>query len=182
MRVIDRKAAHARQAGQLAALLVAVDRAELGQPQGQVAVAARLAAVDLDVVGAVHRLEQELLLIDGDGRVLAVLVVGVVAAGLVQLQIADVGRDDRQIAALQLRLAQEALQVLAQHRAVGQPQRQARPDQRRDVEQAQLLAQPAMIAGFGLLQPLQVLVQLRLVVPGRAVDALQLRPFSSPRQ
>ena len=39
-------------------LLEAVDGAELGQPHRQVAVAARLRLVDLDVVRAVHRLEQ----------------------------------------------------------------------------------------------------------------------------
>jgi hypothetical protein len=50
------------------------------------------------------------------------------------------------------------------------------------VEQPQLLAQPAVVAQPRLFQPLQVLVQLGLVVPGRAIDALELRVVSSPRQ
>ena len=61
MGVVLGEAADAGQAGELAGLLVAVDGAELGQPDGQVAIAARLGGVDLDVVRAVHRLEQVFL-------------------------------------------------------------------------------------------------------------------------
>ena len=61
MGVVLGEAADAGHAGQLARLLVAVDRAELGQADRQVAVAARLGGVDLDVVRAVHRLEQVFL-------------------------------------------------------------------------------------------------------------------------
>ncbi len=61
--VVLREAADAGEAAQLAALLVAVDRPELGQADGQIAVGARLAVVDLRVVRAVHRLEQVALLV-----------------------------------------------------------------------------------------------------------------------
>ena len=56
--VVLGEAAHAGHAVQLARLLEAIHRAELGQPQRQVAVAPRLRLVDRDVVRAVHRLEQ----------------------------------------------------------------------------------------------------------------------------
>ncbi len=79
--IVLRKAAHACQAVELAALLVAVDCAELGQAQGQVAVAAGQRAEYLAVVGAVHGLEQILFALlggmDGLEGVLAIL--GVVA-------------------------------------------------------------------------------------------------------
>ncbi len=61
--VVLREAADAGHAVELARLLVAIDGAELGQPHRQVAVAPRLALVDLHVVRAVHRLEQVALLL-----------------------------------------------------------------------------------------------------------------------
>ena len=84
----------------LARLLVAIDRAELGQPHRQIAIAARLRFVDHDVVRAVHRLEQIVLVVGHlDRRELAVGVVGIVARGLVEIDVADVRRVDRLIAA-----------------------------------------------------------------------------------
>ena len=58
VRVVLGEAAHAGHAAEFAGLLPAIDRAELGQAHGQVAVAARLAGENLDVMRAVHRLEQ----------------------------------------------------------------------------------------------------------------------------
>src|SRR5206468_12353712 len=57
--VVLGETADAGETGQLAGLLEAVDGAELGKAHWQVAVTARLRLVDLDVVRAVHRLEQE---------------------------------------------------------------------------------------------------------------------------
>ena len=54
--VVLGEAADAGHAVQLARLLEAIDRAELGQPQRQLAIAPRLGLVDRDVVRAVHRL------------------------------------------------------------------------------------------------------------------------------
>ena len=58
MGIVLREAADAEHAVEFARLLVAINGAELGQPHRQVAVAPRLGLVDLDVVRAVHRLEQ----------------------------------------------------------------------------------------------------------------------------
>jgi hypothetical protein len=51
------------------------------------------------------------------------------AAGDVQVQLANVRRHHGQIAAGQLGLTQEFLQLLAQNRAIGQPQRQTGANQ-----------------------------------------------------
>ena len=68
MGVVLRDAPHPREALHDAGLLVAVHRAELEEPQRQLAVGAQPAPVDEDVERAVHRLEVVL-------RPLAVLVV-----------------------------------------------------------------------------------------------------------
>ncbi len=60
--VVLREAADAEHAVEFARLLVAVNGAELGQTDRQVAVAPRLGLVHLDVVRAVHGLEQVPLL------------------------------------------------------------------------------------------------------------------------
>ena len=57
--VVLGEAADAGHAVELAGLLPAVDGAELGEAHRQVAVAVRLRGEDLDVVRAVHRLQQE---------------------------------------------------------------------------------------------------------------------------
>src|ERR1017187_396495 len=59
MRVVLSEAAHARQAAKLARLFPAVDRAEFGEADGKVAVRMGLRRIDLDVMGAVHRLQEE---------------------------------------------------------------------------------------------------------------------------
>jgi hypothetical protein len=51
-----------------------------------------------------------------------------------------------------------------------------------DVEQVQFAAQLAVVALFGLFQHRQVLLQVVLGGPGRAVDALQHLVRWSPRQ
>ena len=57
--VVLGEAAHAGHAVEFAGLLEAIDGAELGQANRQIAVAALLGLVDLDVMRAVHRLEQD---------------------------------------------------------------------------------------------------------------------------
>jgi hypothetical protein len=57
--VVLGEAADAGHAVELAGLLPAIDGAELGEAHGQVAVGVRLRGEDLDVVRAVHRLQQE---------------------------------------------------------------------------------------------------------------------------
>ena len=58
---------------------------------------------------------------------------------------------------------------------LGIHKRQARAHIGREGEQLQLAAQLAMVALFRFRQPLEICVQLLLVAPGGAVDALELR-------
>ena len=177
--VVLREAAHARQAVQLARLLVAVDRAELRQTDRQILVRAGFDLVDLAVVGTVHRFEQVLLALDGGmdrlERILAVF--GVVARRDVQLLVADMGRDDLLVAVLLLHRAQELFQPVAQRGALGQPQRQTRSHALREGEEFQLLAQLAVVALLGLFHQGEVLVEHRLLGERDAVDARQHLTF-----
>ena len=76
MGVVLRKTAYSGQAVELTALLIAVNGAELGKAQREIAVAAGQRAENLAVVRTVHRFEQILLPflggMDGLERVLAV--------------------------------------------------------------------------------------------------------------
>ena len=175
--VVLREAAHTGEAVKLAGLLVAVDRAELGEAHGQVAVRPGLARVHLVVVRAVHRLEQVriVLALQRHRRVLAVGVVRVVAGRFVEVEVADVGRDDLVVAAPPLLVAQEAFERAAQHRALGQPHRKPAADLRRDHKQLQLLAELAVVAALGLFAETEELVKLRLLGEGDAVEPGELR-------
>ena len=115
--VVLREAAHPRHAVQLARLLETMHRAELGQPQRQVAVAPRLRLVDRDVVRAVHR-PQQIALAFGhfDRRKLRVLVIRIMARGLVQMHVADHRRVDRLIAAADQLGVEEVLQFVPHRR------------------------------------------------------------------
>ena len=107
------------------------------------------------------------------GRELRILVVRIVAAALVELDLADVRRVDRLIPALDQLGLHEVLEDAADGGALGHPEDQPGPDQRRDREQAELLAELAMVALPGLLDLREVGVELLLVEEGRAVDALE---------
>ena len=159
VRVVLREAADADHPVEFAGLLEAVHRAELRQPQRQIAVAVRGRLVNLDVVRAVHRLEQvavhlallhpvaerragtvlfgeqlKRLALD-DGRILRVLVIRVMPAGAVEAELADVRGVDVLIAALAQLGADPVLQLAADHRALGHPEHQARADNVADMEQ-----------------------------------------------
>ncbi len=123
MGVVLREAAHAGQSMQLAALLVAIHGAELGQSQRQVAVGAGLGFINLAVVRAVHGFEHELLVgvgrLDGLKRILTVLFP--VTRSFVEGLAADMRRHDGQVTGAELGFFQKAFQSFPQHRAFGQP-------------------------------------------------------------
>ncbi len=64
VRVVLRERPHTHESVQRARRFVAMHLAELRQAQRQLAVAAQVALEDLDVAGAVHRLDDERLLVD----------------------------------------------------------------------------------------------------------------------
>ena len=160
---------------QLARLLVAVHRAEFGQPQRQIAIAPRLRLEDLDVVRAIHRPEQiPLAFLQFDRRELAVLVVGKMAGDFVQVDVADHGGVHRQVFPPQQLVVEEVFQLAANDRPLGQPEDQPGAHGGVDEEQFELLSQRAMVAPFRLFDLFQVGVEVLLVEQGGAIEPLQL--------
>ena len=127
------------------------------------------------MVRAVHRPQVVILAVDIERRVHAFAVIGQVARAVIERFLGDVRRGDAAIAVLALFLQRQEFQLLADHHAVGHPERQAGADIGREGEELQLAAELAMVALFRFLQPVQIGVQFLLVAPGGAVDALQLR-------
>ena len=165
--VVLGEAPHPEQPVEGAGELVAVDQAQLAHTQGQIPVGVGLALVDHHAAGAVHGLDGEVLVID-DGGVHVVLVVVPVAGALPQLAAEDDRGGDLHIAVLLVDLAPVVDEQVFQHHALGQEEGEAGalvPQH----EQAQLLAQLAVVPLFGLLQHLQVLLQHRLLGEGDAV-------------
>ena len=97
-----------------------------------------------------------------DWRVLTFAVVGKVAAGAVQIQLANVRREHLVVALLTQRLADECLQLLANHGAVWFPQHKTLSNHFIDVKKLQLLSNHAVVAQFGFLKLLHVRVKFSL--------------------
>ena len=158
MRVVHAQAAHPRQAGDRAGGFPAVALPVFRQAQRQVAVAARPRCVDFVVVRAVHGLEHVALahrlaarrLFDHlHRRVHALLVVREVARLREQIALGDVRRGDALVAGLELQLHRELLQLVADHRAGRQPQRQAAPDVVVQHEQVEFAPELLVVALLG---------------------------------
>ena len=174
--VIHLHRAHAHQAKEFAAIFVAVAGAILGQAHGQIAITARAAGKDLVMEGAVHRLDIVLRApIQLHWRVHAVAVIGQVTAAYEEIFLGEMGRAHLLIAGGVLHIPGQLLQLLDNDRAIWQPQGQPRPDLLVEDKNVQFTPQLAMVALFGLFQHLQVGVEIFLVAPSRAVDALQHR-------
>jgi len=160
---------------QHAALLVAVHRSQLGIADGQVAVAVEPALVDQDVPRAVHGLDHVLLLVDGEG-VHVFLVVIEVPGRAPQVVPRQVGDHHQLVAAAEMLVLPEVLDEVPDQGALGMPVDESRPRAFLDGIEVEFAAQPAVVPLAGLLQERQVRVQLRLGREGGAVDALELRP------
>ena len=152
--------------------LVAVALAEFAVAQRQVAVAAQIGLEDQHVARAVHRLERVLALLRlRREHVLAVVLP--VARLLPQALVEDLRALDLLVARVAIDAAHVLLDGLPQGPALGMPEHHAGRDLV-DVEQVEFLAEPAVVALLGFLDAADVVVELLLVGPGRAVDALQL--------
>jgi hypothetical protein len=171
VRVVLGEAADAGQAVGHAGPLVAVQAAEVGEADRELAVAAAGLAEQHAVPGAVHRLHAELPLVDR-AREHVVLVVLVVTGGVEQLHVEDLRGDDLLVAVLAVQLAHVGLQQVVDGRAAAGEERAGRGD-RIEVEQAELLAELAVVAGLRLLEQAQVLLELLAVGERGPVDALQ---------
>ena len=82
------------------------------------------------------------------------------------------GRVHELVAALLVTLAGVVLHDAAHDAALGVEDRQAGADLVGEAEQVQFLAQAAVVATFGLFQPVQVLVEGLFGFPRGAIDAL----------
>ena len=178
MRVVLGEAAHAHQPVQRAGRLVAMHDAEFGQPQRQVAIALQAVLEDLHVARTVHRLDREpalvLGLVAGRLRREHVLAVPVpVAGGLPQRLVEHLRRVDLAV------VAGQAAAHIGDHRledgpALGVPEHHAGAFLL-EVEQVHLAAELAVVALLGLLDLLEIGVELFLLGEGGAVDARQHR-------
>src|SRR6266571_5308571 len=94
---------------------------------------------------------------------------------LVDLLARDVRGVHERVAALVMQPSPPALELFTDDREVGEPENKTRAELLVDAEELELLAEHAMVAPLDLLQSLQVIVELLLIWPHRAVDALELR-------
>src|SRR3989454_6479921 len=171
--VVLRELPHAEEAGQRARALVAVQPSHVREAQRQVAVRAQGVAVHDGGLGAGHRLQAEdLLLRLHQEHVLLVIVP--VARLLPQLLVDQDRRGDFLVPARVQLLADEPLQLPHDRPAPGQPDRRPRRDLVEDVE-IQLAPELAVVTLLRLLQPPEVLVELLLREPRRAIDPLEHR-------
>ena len=173
MGVILREVAHPQQTVQDAGGLAAVQKARLEVAHRQLAIGVAAGPEQLAVAGAVHRLDAHVAALDLEGEhVLPELVP--VTGGPPQLGVIYLGRLDLRVAALGAHLARQRHERVEDARAGGQPEGRSRRDVR-EGEQPQLAPQLAMIARLGLLDPLEVLFQLRLGEEGGPVDPREHR-------
>jgi len=97
------------------------------------------------------------------------------AGRLVQVQLGELRCVDVPVALFAL-LGEDVFFEQPAHRgALGQPERQPGPDLFTDHEELEVLAKLAMVAAPGLLEPLQIGVELLVALPGRAIEALEHR-------
>ena len=171
MAIVLRKGTHPHDAVQAAGRLVAVTLSELTKPQRQIAVALDALLEDDDVTRAVHRLERIVALFRlGHKHVLAVLVP--VPSLLPQALVQDLRALDLLVAVVAVHAAHVLLHLLPHGPALGVPEH-GTGRVLVDVEQVQLTAELAVVALLGFFQHREVLLQLILARPSRAIHALQ---------
>jgi hypothetical protein len=129
------------------------------------------------VTRAVHRLDPEVLgaLVERERAVHVLAVFLEVTRALIDLLVGDVRRVDERVAAGLVHAPPPGLELLADDREVREPQHQARSELVVDAEELEILPERAVITPLDLLELLEVLVEVGLARPDRAIDALQLR-------
>ena len=174
VRVVLGHAADPGQAVHHTGLLVAVDRAELEEPQRQFAVGPSAGLEDQVVHRAVHRLEVVVRSLELHRREHRLLVVRQVPRGVEQALLGDVRSADVLEARLDVPAPDVVLHLALDHPALGMEDGQAGAQFVREAEEVELGAELAMIAFAGFLQPGLVGLERFAAGPGGAVEALQL--------
>ena len=197
MGIILSETPHPRQTSQFSRLLPAVDRSELSQTHRKIPVGAMLARKNLYVMRAIHWLEQKALnftrgdkiqqfrarnaiiseLLHGialdDGRKLAVLVIWEVARRTIEFELPDVGGEDLKVTLFVQFGGDEVLQLTSDNPSFWFPQWQPLPHRFIKGEEAHLAAQTTMIALFGFLKPVEMLIEKSPVFEAGSVDPLK---------
>jgi hypothetical protein len=96
---------------------------------------------------------------------------------LEQLLLGDIGRVDQVIAAGDVVVLDGPGEQPLDHGSLRMPEHQARPHQVRDGEEVELAPEHPVVALPGLLQAVEVGLEVFLLEPGRAVDPLQHLPL-----
>ena len=172
VRVIHLQGAHAQKAGQRAGKLVAVDRAILGQPHRQFAVAARLNFVNQMMMRAVHAFEVVGAVVHFHGRIHIMLVIRQMSGGQIQFFFCQMRRGDALVAILILHLFGKFFYFVFDNGAVGQPHRQTLADHVINEKNFLLPADFSMIALFRLGEHCQMFVQFFFARKRHAINAL----------
>ena len=172
--VVLGEGADAGEADQFARFLEAVEGGELGVADGELAVAVEGGVVEGHVGGAVHGLEEDLVLAVGHGGEHEVAVMIEVAGALVEPALGEVAGPDVLVAAGDLEAAEEVLHGVTDGLALGEEEGEAGADVVGEGEEAELASQATVVAAGGLLQALEVGVELLGRGEEGAVDALQL--------
>ena len=171
MRVVLREAAHAHQPVQGAGQLVPVHKAQFADALRQVLVRMQPALVDEHAARAVHGLDGVVgVVYFRDIHI--VLVVVPVPRPVPQVLVEDHGRFDLLVSARHVLFAPVIDKQVVQEHAFRQEEGEARA-LLVDVEQVQLAAELAVIALFGLLEHVQVLLKHGRFGETGAVDALE---------
>ena len=175
VRVVLGDVLHAQEPVQGASELVPVQGRGLRVAEGQVAVRPELRAEEQHVARAVHRLEGELTFVPVRRReehVLAVVVV--VARRDVRLDVVEERRLHLDVSAQEVLPPAEILEHVPDDHPFRMPER--RPGRLFcKVEQVELRPEAAMVALARLLEPLEIRVEILLVVERGAVNARELR-------
>ena len=177
VRIVLREAAHAHEAVEGARRLIAVYVAELGQAQRQLAIGAQAVLENLHVAGAVHRLDGEDLVVLGGvtrrgGGKHRLLVPAPVARGFPQRLVEELRRIHLVVVQLGKAAAHVGDQLLEHRPALGVPEHDART-LFLEMEQVHLAAELAVVAFLGLLQRVEIGLEVIFLRPGGAVDTRQ---------
>ena len=170
MAIVLDEVAHARKSAERSGQLVAMESSVLGEPQRQVAIAARAGAIDHGALGAVHRLQAELFTFGFDDEHIVAIEIPV-ARLLPEVLADDDRRGDLLIAASLLHLAHRTFKRAPESLPLRVPE--GTPG--RDVmegEEIERDTELAMIALARLIPTPQILVKLLLGLPCGAIDAL----------